>query len=77
MRISALRSLDLFKAPGIAETIDWCRALEALSVTELDPASVRDTLGVLLKYQDDLARLDAATIAQCLANAPVSEEPAR
>jgi MoxR-like ATPase len=59
--------MDLFKAPGIAETIDWCRALAALSVTELDPQSVQDTLGVLLKYQDDLARIDAAQITQCLA----------
>ena len=59
--------MDLFKAPGIAETIDWCRALAALSVTELDPQSVQNTLGVLLKYQDDLARIDAEQIAQCLA----------
>jgi MoxR-like ATPase len=65
--VHQLRGMDLFKAPGIAETIDWCRALAALSVTELDPQSVQDTLGVLLKYQDDLARVDAAQIAQCLA----------
>ncbi|MGV2293518.1 MoxR family ATPase [Trinickia sp. YCB016] len=68
--VHQLRTMDLFKAPGIAETIDWCRALAALSVTELDPQSVQDTLGVLLKYQDDLARVDAARIAQCLAVAP-------
>ena len=65
--VHQLRGMDLFKAPGIAETIDWCRALAALSVTELDPQSVQDTLGVLLKYQDDLARIDAAQIAKCLA----------
>ncbi|MDI7048016.1 hypothetical protein QMN58_31435, partial [Escherichia coli] len=65
--VHRLRGMDLFKAPGIAETIDWCRALEALSATELDPQSVQNTLGVLLKYQDDLARVDAAQIAQCLA----------
>ena len=65
--VHRLRTLDLFKAPGVAETIDWCRALAALSVSELDPKSVQDTLGVLLKYQDDLARVDAAEIAQCLA----------
>jgi len=65
--VRRLRTLDLFKAPGIAETIDWCRALAALSVTELDPQSVQDTLGVLLKYQDDLAQLDAPRIAECLA----------
>jgi MoxR-like ATPase len=60
----------LFKAPGVAETIDWCRALAALSVSELDPQSVQDTLGVLLKYQDDLARMDADTLAQCLSATP-------
>jgi MoxR-like ATPase len=65
--VHRLRTLDLFKAPGVAETIDWCRALAALSVSELDPQSVQDTLGVLLKYQDDLARVDRETIAQCLA----------
>ncbi|WP_322052634.1 AAA family ATPase [Paraburkholderia bannensis] len=65
--VHQLRTMDLFKAPGIAETIDWCRALEALAVTELDPQSVQDTLGVLLKYQDDLAQLDAQRIASTLA----------
>jgi MoxR-like ATPase len=64
--VHRLRGIDLFKAPGIAETIDWCRALAALNVTELDPQSVQDTLGVLLKYQDDLARVDAPTIEQLL-----------
>ena len=59
-----LRSMDLFKAPGIAETIDWAEALMALNRVALDPETVADTLGVLLKYQDDLARLgpDVATI---------------
>jgi MoxR-like ATPase len=65
--VHRLRTLDLFKAPGVAETIDWCRALAALCVTELDPQSVQDTLGVLLKYQDDLARMDIDEIARCLA----------
>lgn len=65
--VHQLRTMDLFKAPGIAETIDWCRALHALCVTELDPQSVQDTLGVLLKYQDDLAQLDAQRIADTLA----------
>ncbi|WP_322010570.1 MoxR family ATPase [Paraburkholderia sp. J12] len=65
--VHRLRTMDLFKAPGIAETIDWCRALSALSVTELDPQSVQDTLGVLLKYQDDLAQLDTRRIAEALA----------
>jgi MoxR-like ATPase len=65
--VHRLRGIDLFKAPGIAEAIDWCRALAALNVTELDPQSVQDTLGVLLKYQDDLARVDSQTIEQLLA----------
>ena len=65
--VHRLRGIDLFKAPGIAEAIDWCRALAALNVTELDPQSVQDTLGVLLKYQDDLARVDMPTIEQLLA----------
>jgi MoxR-like ATPase len=67
--VHRLRTLDLFKAPGVAETIDWCRALAALSVSELDPQSVQNTLGVLLKYQDDLARMDADTLAHCLSTA--------
>lgn len=65
--VHRLRGIGLFKAPGIAEAIDWCRALAALNVTELDPQSVHDTLGVLLKYQDDLARVDASTVEQLLA----------
>jgi len=65
--VHRLRGIDLFKAPGIAEAIDWCRALAALNVMELDPQSVQDTLGVLLKYQDDLARMDMPTIEQLLA----------
>lgn len=64
--VHRLRGMDLFKAPGIAETIDWCRALAALTVTELDPRTVQDTLGILLKYQDDLQRFDEEEIRQCL-----------
>ena len=52
-----LRNGDLFKAPGVAETIDWANALVALDKRELDPAAVDDTLGVVLKYQDDIARV--------------------
>ena len=54
-----MRTLDLFKAPGVAETIDWTNALVALNALRLDPATVHDTLGVLLKYQDDIARMGA------------------
>jgi MoxR-like ATPase len=55
--VQALRAGELFKPPGVAETLDWARALVLLGRSELEPAVVEDTLGVLLKYQDDLARL--------------------
>ena len=55
--VQRLRGMDLFKLPGVAETIDWCKALTALDAVALDPATVDDTLGVLLKYQDDTARV--------------------
>ena len=54
-----LRAMDLFKAPGIAETLDWAEALVALDRVALDPQTVADTLGVLLKYQDDVGALIA------------------
>jgi len=53
--VQKLRGMDLFKAPGVAETIDWTQALMALDRVELEPNVVNDTLGVLLKYQDDIA----------------------
>ena len=59
--VQALRASDLFKLPGIAETLDWGQALVALGAVELDPAMVDATLGVLLKYQDDLARISGPT----------------
>lgn len=52
-----LRRMDLFKSPGIAETLDWAEALVALDRVALDPQTVADTMGVLLKYQDDVAAL--------------------
>jgi MoxR-like ATPase len=55
--VHKLRASDLFKLPGVAETLDWGQALVALGCVELDPATVEATLGVLLKYQDDLAKL--------------------
>jgi len=57
--VQGMRALDLFKAPGIAETIDWAHALVALDATALDAARIADTLGVLLKHQDDIARMHA------------------
>jgi MoxR-like ATPase len=58
--VQALRRQDLFKSPGVAETLDWASALTELDATALDPATVSDTLGVLLKYQDDIARIEGA-----------------
>jgi MoxR-like ATPase len=55
--VHQLRASDLFKLPGVAETLDWGQALVALGCVELDPETVNATLGVLLKYQDDLARI--------------------
>jgi MoxR-like ATPase len=58
--VQALRKQDLFKSPGVAETLDWAAALAELDVVALDPATVSDTLGVLLKYQDDIARIEGS-----------------
>lgn len=55
--VQKLRQIDLFKAPGVAETIDWAGALTELDKVALDPETVSDTIGVLLKYQDDIARI--------------------
>ena len=66
--VQALRATDLFKLPGVAETLDWGHALVALGAVELDPATVDATLGVLLKYQDDLARITGPA-AHALADA--------
>jgi len=64
--VQRLRAMDLYKAPGVAETIDWTRALMVLDTVSLDPASVGSTLGVLLKYQDDIARFGEEDVAQLL-----------
>lgn len=64
--VQRMRTLDLFKAPGVAETIDWTNALVALNALRLDPATVHDTLGVLLKYQDDIARMGGGDTAKIL-----------
>jgi len=58
--VQAIRKQDLFKAPGVAETLDWASALTELEAVALDPAVVSDTLGVLLKYQDDIAKIQGA-----------------
>jgi MoxR-like ATPase len=64
--VQALRKEDLFKVPGVAETLDWAGALTELDALALDPAVVSDTLGVLLKYQDDIARVDQGKVKALL-----------
>jgi len=65
--IQALREQDLFKLPGVAETIDWTRALVELDRVCLDPETINETLGVLLKYQDDIARIHGHRAAEIVA----------
>jgi MoxR-like ATPase len=64
--IQKLRKADLFKLPGIAETIDWTEALIQLDQVALDPKAVDDTLGVLLKYQDDISKIRGSEAAALL-----------
>jgi MoxR-like ATPase len=64
--VQALREQDLFKPPGVAETLDWAQALARLDATTLTPRLVKDTLGVLLKYQDDIDGLSETQIATFL-----------
>jgi len=65
--VQRLRKMDLFKLPGVAETIDWSKALVALDKMALDPQTVNDTLGTLLKYQDDIARVRGSEAERLLA----------
>ncbi len=65
--VQRLRGEDLFKLPGVAETIDWAGALAYLNRVELTPEAVNETLGVLLKYQDDLAKVRGAEAARLIA----------
>jgi MoxR-like ATPase len=64
--VQRLRAMDLFKLPGVAETIDWSKALVSLDQVALDPRLVDDTLGALLKYQDDIARIKGSEAARIL-----------
>jgi MoxR-like ATPase len=64
--VQRLRKQDLFKSPGVAETLDWAAALSELDVVALDPSTVSDTLGVLLKYQDDIAKLEGSKVKELL-----------
>ena len=65
--VQRLRKMDLFKLPGVAETIDWSKALVALGRMTLDPQTVNDTLGTLLKYQDDITRVRGSEAERLLA----------
>ena len=64
--VQRLRGIELYKLPGVAETIDWARALLELDALVLDPLVVQHTLGVLLKYQDDIARMQGSEAARLL-----------
>jgi MoxR-like ATPase len=73
--VQRMRSMDLFKSPGIAETIDWVNALVALDKISLDPDTVADTLGVLLKYQEDIGRVEGDEIQRLLREAAAASRP--
>jgi len=64
--VQALRTEDLFKKPGVAETIDWAKCLLALDVISLSPEVIADTLGAILKYQDDIARMQGSEAKRIL-----------
>jgi MoxR-like ATPase len=64
--VQALRGGDIYKAPGVAETLDWVTALHELDAVTLDPQTVNDTLGVLLKYQDDISRMEGSEAKRIL-----------
>ena len=64
--VQKLRAEDLFKLPGVAETLDWTQALMTLDRLELDPETINDTLGTLLKYQDDIAKIQGSAAARLL-----------
>lgn len=64
--VQKIRTLDLFKLPGVAETIDWAHSLTQLDQLSLDPNTINDTLGTLLKYQDDIAKIKGSEAARIL-----------
>jgi MoxR-like ATPase len=74
--VQRLRGEDLFKLPGVAETIDWAAALMHLDQNELTPAAADETLGVLLKYQDDIAKIRGAEVAKLVTEARAATAPA-
>ncbi len=64
--VQAIRKQELFKAPGVAETLDWATALVELDAVALDPALVSDTIGALLKYQDDIQKMQGSAVKKLL-----------
>ncbi|MEP1537615.1 MAG: MoxR family ATPase [Paracoccaceae bacterium] len=74
--VQRLRTEDLFKKPGVAETIDWAKCLLALDMIELSPEVIADTLGAILKYQDDIQKLQGSEAKRILEEAKASLEPA-
>ncbi|MFX0544534.1 AAA family ATPase [Roseovarius sp. S1116L3] len=74
--VQALRTEDLFKKPGVAETIDWAKCLLALDAVALSPQVIADTLGALLKYQDDIAKLNSSEATRILDQARAAIAPA-
>ncbi|WP_297772430.1 MoxR family ATPase [uncultured Roseovarius sp.] len=73
--VQALRTEDLFKKPGVAETIDWAKCLLALDVVSLSPEVIADTLGAILKYQDDIARMQGSEAKRILDEVRSTLEP--
>jgi MoxR-like ATPase len=74
--VQRLREEDLFKKPGVAETIDWAKCLLALDVIDLSPATIADTLGAILKYQDDIQKLQGSEAKRILDAAKADLEKA-
>jgi len=70
--IQCLRGEDLFKKPGVAETIDWAKCLLALDTVEISPQLIADTLGAVLKYQDDIVKISGSEAARILSEAKAS-----
>jgi MoxR-like ATPase len=74
--VQQLRTEDLFKKPGVAETIDWAKCLLALDVISLSPEVIADTLGAILKYQDDIQRIEGGEAKKILEDSRAALEPA-
>ena len=74
--VQSLRTEDIFKKPGVAETIDWAKCLLALDVVDLSPEVISDTLGAILKYQDDIAKIQGSEAKRILDEAKAAVEAA-